>query len=683
MSLFKNNESRLQTFWANIQMDLRFFFFILILVCLYRVIFMGIMHAYISSDTGAGEILLANWMGLRLSLKTAGGTALLPFVFLTLGTFLFPCFKKAAGKIRLFYGTLASFVFHLLFIARFPFYDQFHTTYNAQQVMAGTNEKFGSVIMMMIQDYGLIWRMGIALVLTVLCFFLLRFLFRARISSLPYVFSKRPALFAAGFLVVFAAAFIFVRFGGSFTFGRGINWESAGVTSDDFLNECVLDDAQAMYRVKTVRQKMKTGQAGTFVERDKIREYAKFVAGHEEENGNDLKPYLARRAKGPHIEKPQHIFIILEESGMSWPMLDKYKDLHIADGIMSLMKAPNGYETHAFMPNGEYTSVAFDGIISGLSEMRVAVNLQPRSIRDPYPTAFGIQMKKLGYNVDFWYGGNPAWASMKPFSLAQGFDNFYGYTDMGAPKVNTFGTDDRSIFAALSEHLASEPPTVHVIKTVSNHPPYSIDLEAEGFDLARAKEITHSMPDVENPDQLAKELGHYWYTDKVVTEFIKETEKKYPNSLFLVTGDHAVRTDPSRHPTLYEHQAVPLLIYGAGVTKDLLPENAPGGLTSLLPTLMELIAPKDFVYYSILPSMTEGPDVFGAGFNTSCFLTQNAMGAIDRDQMEALPWTPAGGFDAAAERAKAMKWIPAARTISWWLAVHGTSLDDADTSTGE
>ena len=83
-------------------MDLRFFFFILILVCLYRVIFMGIMHAYISSDTGAGEILLANWMGLRLSLKTAGGTALLPFVFLTLGTFLFPCFKKAAGKIRLF-----------------------------------------------------------------------------------------------------------------------------------------------------------------------------------------------------------------------------------------------------------------------------------------------------------------------------------------------------------------------------------------------------------------------------------------------------------------------------------------------------------------------------------------------------------------------------------------------------
>lgn len=667
--------SRLTTFWEDIQQDLKLFGFILALVCLYRVIFMAVMHSYINPTTSGDEILLANWMGLRLSLKTAGGAALVTFLFATVAALLVPRLSGAARILRLIWGTLASFVFNVLFIARFPFYNQFHTTYNSQQVMAGTNEKLGSVLMMMIQDYGLIWRMAVAIALTAICFLILRRLFRLRPLPLPGFFSGRPLFFSVSFLVVFAAVFLFVRFGGSFTFAHGINWESSGVTNDDFLNECVLDDAQAMYRVHALNQRMKAGTAATFVDKAKIRDYARFAAGHTEENGDDLTPYLARTAKGPRMDKPRHIFIILEESGASWPLLDQYADLHVIDGMKSLMSAPHGYGTLAFMPNGEYTSVAFDGIISGLSEMRVAVNYQPRSIREPYPTALAVQLKKLGYQVDFWYGGNPAWASMKPFSLAQGFDHFYGYTDMDAPKVNTFGTADEYIFEKLSEHLAGEPPTVHVIMTVSNHPPYNIDIEGKGFDLEREEALTRAMPDVENPDQLARELGHYWYTDQVVTEFIKKTEEIYPDSLFFVTGDHAVRTDPSRHPTLFEHQAVPLLIYGGGVTKDILPANAVGGLTSILPTIMEFIAPKGFTYYSIVPSMTEQQDGMQAAFNTSCFLTQSAMGAVDKDTMEPAPWNAEGGYDAEAERAKAMKWLPAARTISWWLAVHGTDLN--------
>ena len=667
--------TRMEMFWHNIQRDLCLFLFILMLVCLYRGIFMAILHAYIASSTPLTEVWLANWMGMRLSLKTAGGTALVAFVFATIPALLIPRLGVFANRLRIVWGTVMSFVFNVLFMARFPFYNQFHTTYNAQQVMGGANEKLSAVLTMMIQDYGLIWRLSIAMLLTALCFMILRWLLRWPGFSLPAVFAGRPWFFAPFFLLVFAAFFIFVRFGGSFTFGKGINWESSGVTNDDFLNECVLDDAQAMYRVKNQKQRMDAGILATFVDKDNIRDYAKFVAGHSEENGDDLTPYLARTAQGPCIKKPQHIFIILEETGMAWPLLDKYADLHVADGIKSLMASPHGYSTHSFMPNGEYTSVAFDGIISGLSEMRVAVNYQPRSIREPYPTALATQFKKLGYQVDFWYGGNPAWASMKPFSLAQGFDHFYGYTDMGAPKINTFGTADEYIFSLLAKHLASEPPTVHVVKTASNHPPYNIDLEAKGFDLEHAKELTRQMPDVEDPDQLALEIGHYWYTDKVVTEFIKETEAAYPDSLFIVTGDHAVRTDPSRHPSMFEHQAVPLLIYGDGLTKDMLPANAAGGLTNILPTIMELIAPKGFTYYSIVPSLTEQPDGMGAGFNTSCFLTQNAMGAVDKDTMEALPWTPASGFDAEAERAKAMKWIPAVRTISWWLATHGTNLN--------
>lgn len=178
-------DSRLESFWNNIQRDLRLFIFILLLVCLYRALFMLIMHSYINPVTEMHEIFLANWMGMRLSLKTAGGAALVTFVFLTLTNLAIPKLYKLTNKLRLYWGTLVSFVFNVLFVARFPFYNQFHMTYNAQQVMAGANEKTGSVLTMMIQDYGLIWRMAIAILLTIVCCMMLRKLLQVRTLGMP------------------------------------------------------------------------------------------------------------------------------------------------------------------------------------------------------------------------------------------------------------------------------------------------------------------------------------------------------------------------------------------------------------------------------------------------------------------------------------------------------------------
>ena len=70
---------RLEKYFRNIQQDLKLFGFVLLLLCLYRVIFMGMLANFMGSDTGISDILQANWTGLRLSLKSAGGFALLSF----------------------------------------------------------------------------------------------------------------------------------------------------------------------------------------------------------------------------------------------------------------------------------------------------------------------------------------------------------------------------------------------------------------------------------------------------------------------------------------------------------------------------------------------------------------------------------------------------------------------------
>ena len=658
-------------FYDAVQRDIKLFAFILLTLCVYRAYFMFYMAGYLSPSAGTDDVLLALLTGLRLSLKTAGAVTLPAFVLCSLPLLALPRLAPVLRRLRFCWGGLAALVFAVLFQARFPFYRQFQTSFN-MQVAAGLNDDAAVLAEMMLREYGLLWRLCIALLLTAVSLYVLRSLLLVRRTyALPALHSGvQRAVFSLGLLFLFAAAFVFVRFGGSFTYAGGVNWENAGVTSDAFLNECILDDGQALYRVRSMHKRLKSGDV-VGVDKEHVRALAVEAAGHAELSADTLTPYLTRTAQGARIPKPRHIFIVLGETYAQWPMLETYAALHAADGIKGLIREPNAYYSRRFMPNGDFTSIAITGLVTGLSEVNQHVNYVARSLREAYPTAMAPQFKRLGYAVDFWYGGVPSWEGMDRFSIAQGFDHFYGYPDFHAEKVNAWGTSDEQLFSALFQHLADEPPTVHLIMTVSNHPPYNIDVAAEGFDLARARAETAQLPNVDDPDQLALELGHYWYMDKIVTQFVHETMKKYPDSLFVITGDHAVRMNPSRTPTMYEYQSVPFVLYGQGVTSAVLAPDVVGGHTNIVPTLIELIAPAGFSYVSIAPSLTENN--MGAAFNRDYFLTRSVMGRVNTKETELLPGAaeedPAAAYDLLQRRMTIL------RTLSWQLIEHGDSLE--------
>lgn len=658
-------------FYDAVQRDIKLFAFILLTLCVYRAYFMFYMAGYLSPSAGTDDVLLALLTGLRLSLKTAGAVTLPAFVLCSLPLLALPRLAPVLRRLRFCWSGLAALVFAVLFQARFPFYRQFQTSFN-MQVAAGLNDDAAVLAEMMLREYGLLWRLCIALLLTAVSLYVLRSLLLVRRTyALPALHSGvQRAVFSLGLLFLFAAAFVFVRFGGSFTYAGGVNWENAGVTSDAFLNECILDDGQALYRVRSMHKRLKSGDI-VGVDKEHVRALAVEAAGHAELSADTLTPYLTRTAQGARIPKPRHIFIVLGETYAQWPMLETYAALHAADGIKGLIREPNAYYSRRFMPNGDFTSIAITGLVTGLSEVNQHVNYVARSLREAYPTAMAPQFKRLGYAVDFWYGGVPSWEGMDRFSIAQGFDHFYGYPDFHAEKVNAWGTSDEQLFSALFQHLADEPPTVHLIMTVSNHPPYNIDVAAEGFDLARARAETAQLPNVDDPDQLALELGHYWYMDKIVTQFVHETMKKYPDSLFVITGDHAVRMNPSRTPTMYEYQSVPFVLYGQGVTSAVLAPDVVGGHTNIVPTLIELIAPAGFSYVSIAPSLTENN--MGAAFNRDYFLTRSVMGRVNTKETELLPGAaeedPAAAYDLLQRRMTIL------RTLSWQLIEHGDSLE--------
>ena len=652
----------LRRFFSGLQRDFRLFLFILLLLEIYRAAFIYIMSDYIGAGTDSSQIWLANFAGIRLSLKTAGVVTLLSFVFVTLA--------GLTSRLRLAIGIIASLIFSILFMARFPYYREFNATFGMALVQ-GLQDDLWSIIVTLVQGYGIIWRLPVAFLLTIVCIFFYSRLLLIKPIQLPdFETLTKKVLFMFGSTLIIVAFFIFARFGGSFTYENGLNWENAGITSDEFLNECILDDGQALYRAYSISRDMKEREIAG-VEQDKILEYAEFISQRKNLNAQSLEPYLERTAGGSRIDPPKHIFIIMGETWMQWPMLGKYADLHIADGIKSLIAEPNCYYSRNFFPTGSFTSIAVDGIVTGMPDVNININYQPRTYEEIYISAMAPPLKELGYRVDFWYGGTPSWDNISKMALAQGFDNFYGYPDLNAPKQTTWGAKDGDLFDAIERHLPDEPPTVHLIMTTTNHPPYNLDLAAEGYNLAATLAELEKLPNVDDARSLAVSLGHYWYMDKVTTKFIRSVSEKYPDSLFIVTGDHAHRTDPSSRPTIFEHESVPFVMYGAGIHKKILPPDVVGGHMSIVPTIIELIAPRGFIYYSIAPSLFNS---FGVAFDLESYITQNTAGRIDSDVWEILPQVASVNLpqvNLPNERKHAMQVVRAVRTVAWWLLTKG------------
>ncbi|MBQ3434854.1 MAG: LTA synthase family protein, partial [Selenomonadaceae bacterium] len=392
----------LKRFFEGVQRDARLFLFVLILLEVYRGLFIVFMSGYMNAESGATQIFSAMFTGLRLSLKTAGAVTLISFVFVTLG--------GLKSRLRLFIGIIATLIFSLLFMLRVPYYRAFQSTFG-MEVVQGFNDDIWSIIVTMFQEYGIAWRAIVAVILTLLCVAVLSRLLLIKTFPLPELESKVKRVgFGVGLGVVVILFGLFVRFGGSFTYGSGINWENAGVTTDNFLNECILDDAQALYRARAMAKRMEAGEISG-VDADKILESAQFVAVNKTLTEQNLAPYLERKAPGEHIPKPKHIFIILGETFMQWPMLGKYDELLVAEGIKSLIAEENCYYSRNFMPNGDFTSTAITGLVTGLPDVNIKVNYQVRTYDKLYITAMAPAFRELGYKVDFWYGGMPSWDS--------------------------------------------------------------------------------------------------------------------------------------------------------------------------------------------------------------------------------------------------------------------------------
>lgn len=653
---------RFHRFFASLQQDVKLFVFFLALLCLFRVLFIAVESDYLGADATMETILSANWAGLRLSLKSAGAIIAPLFLFLTcIGSVLAP--RLDFYRARLFYSSMVSFLLSVLFMARFPYYRTYGETFG-QSLVQGMFDDRQAIFETVVAEYQFFPRLAGAVLLAALLVLLVRAVLRTRVCSLDRFASRRTRLLqGVGMLVFVVFFFFFIRFGGALSYAHSINWENAGVTGDHFLDELILDDVQGLYRARGMYKRMAAGEIYG-LERDELFFYAKEQSGGQE-LGASLAPYLEREAMGAKLEKPRHIFIILGESMSLWPLLPAYQELHAADELLERVGGDDVYTSKRFLSNGDFTSIALTGVITGMSEINTKVNYQPQSFRSPFATAMAKPFHELGYRVEYWYGGYPSWDNMKNFAVAQGFDAFYGAPDFSGQADSIWGVKDGILFDALRDHVkdgGGGTPTVHLIMTTTNHPPYNLRLDDEGLgDTATVTEaVKRLIPAETQPENLAKELLHYRYMTREITRFIREVQALYPDSLFVVTGDHGIRMNPGPQATRYEREAVPFILVGHGVTKELLTADVVGGHTSIVPTLIELIAPAGFAYHTIAPPLTLGD---APAFTRISFMTRAGMGEIEGDDYKGFPATPEP--ITSEEKENVLSDVRRMRTLSW------------------
>ena len=129
-----------------------------------------------------------------------------------------------------------------------------------------------------------------------------------------------------------------------------------------------------------------------------------------------------------------------------------------------------------------------------------------------------------------------------------------------------------------------------------------------GFDGEKIMKVGQ---DVLNEKIIPKVLGTFWYSDRAINQFIQTMKKFYPDSLFIVTGDHGFQCSELQHTsfmkreyTFRELQSPVLMFHHPELDKKSLAGNYIGGHMNILPTIFELIAPAGFTYYSLFHSLT-------------------------------------------------------------------------------
>jgi phosphoglycerol transferase MdoB-like AlkP superfamily enzyme len=598
-------------FISQYQKDLKLWLFCMAVLTAFRICFIVYFRSKLSPSAGAGDILLALMNGMRFDAMAAAYWSVIPF-FASAACFAVDI-RAFADRVRRIVAMAFAMISPVAFISSIVFFQEYNEPFNhfifnlyyddTQAILSTIWSGYHPIVNLLIMGM-----LGYGLARLANSYQRSGF-FRHDLAE------GRTTPPAVQIIATVAAVFLLAgSLRGSFGH-RPAKIEDSAVTRDSFLNKAVLNPYSALVYAYGAHTKLSriTGGLEYFLPDGNVRGAADAVFGSS--STNDLDDYLARAASGARNRPPRHVFLVVMESYDAWPLMEPYTSLGLSRELGRLGR--EGVSVRNFLPSSDGTATSLCSLVSGLPDANVVTNYQ-RSSERPFPSSIALSFKQLGYRTRFFYGGYPSWQRIGEFIRNQGFEESYGGGSMGSQAVHTeWGVEDDALFAFAEAVVAKRPdrPSFNLILTTSYHPPYELDVYGKGFPL---REMPKDLaPQFDGTTSLVM-LGHLWYSDQCIGNFVRSAETKFPGSLFAFTGDHFSRKFLNDHPPAFEGSAVPFILYGKDVLRGVrLPTDSVGSHIDIGPTLIELAAPKGFRYHAMGRSVFDhraGPLAFSRDF---------------------------------------------------------------------
>ena len=582
--LFINESWRIATLW----------FAGVLLFMSFRVFFLVYFHNRITASLDVDTVLNALKTGFAFDSAASGVCFSIPFL---LNCILQPLrLGHWVRVVRILTAKLFFAVAILLCITSITYITEYGSQFN-YFMFEGLHDDQQAIALTAIKQYQPWGSVLSLLVLLVVAFKLCHLIDQQSNGFLERIFTdckwKRTFLIAL-IVVLFVCA---IR--GSFE-SRPASRKWSAVTLDPFVNNLVINPFRSfVYAIKDYNELQSHGLDG-------VNPYLK---GDLTIDPNGLSG-LKQRCSEPLLAPPSQIFFIVMESYDSWPLQHKYASLNLTNELKNL--ASKGVYLDNVLPAASSTMNSLSSILSGIPYAGVNMSLigpqQPAS-----KLSLFNQLEQLGYTSQFFYGGLLSWQNVGQYVLSQGADKVYSATDAGGKgSAGVWGIDDAQLFDLVA--AKTQPKSFNVVMSGSYHGPFNLDLNQYDYPFKTAADYPAEIQELETQVLDPYVLGHLWYSDKMLGAFVRKMQQRYPDALFIITGDHYSRRYLHPRPNLYELTHVPLVIYGNGVKSSMLNAQKIASHMDIAPTLLNLIAPANTAFYSVgqsLFSPTAERTVFG------------------------------------------------------------------------
>ncbi|MBF0193974.1 MAG: sulfatase-like hydrolase/transferase [Magnetococcales bacterium] len=659
-------------FFLHFLVDIKLWFFCLGLLLIGRLFYLVELSEHLAPDTGLYEMLVSMVYGLRFDAKVVTRW-LIPLLLLDFIVVLLPI-RRFLKFVRIIWGGVFIFLTVTLSQVSVDYYLEYGDIFN-EELFGLIYDDADVIFVTMVKSYNLIPKMIAITAVSLALIWLYNkaleiqvFQFSDKLHSLWSVWWRQLLTF----LLVLVLLVIALR--GSWG-SRPVQMKDAGIFTDQFLNLTVtnpfidLSAAMKVHKELGSNVALKSFQADGDI-RAAVRNYFK-----TDSNLATLDDYFITKAAGPKGVVPRHIVLLVMESYDSWPMREKYNSLGLAEGVKKL--GDEGLLWQSFLPASVGTMRSLATIITGIPDVYLRTNYQTTA-KTTYATASAAIFKRLGYRTNLFYGGFLTWENIAGFAKDQGFENVYGASHMTKwnktdwSNTNEWGVDDKNLFAFVEDTLKDDKPSFSIVLSTTNHPPYDLDVYKEGFGLKKIPAaLAGELKKSKTEEGILNEMGHFWYADMVVSNFIRSTEKHLPKPLFVITGDHFGRKHMSVKRPLYDSVSVPLVLYGKDVLSGIKqPPNEGGSQMDIVPTLLELSAPKGFIYHRMGRDLLTPSDTpIGNAYKR--IIGANFVYDINSQKIEPIPGRP---LIAPYNKDELKNIYNSQSAVAWWRIRKGATL---------